>query len=114
MGQIVNSDAVIIGPYAQALTIDNKLRSFVYMFGLPHKEPDLLRKYSCTHLAVDPTNEDFAARDYPELAQRVQLARYWFRDVMAYIYLLPAQAQSHDYKLNDFERAADILQIRKI
>jgi len=78
--QILGPNAVIIGPYAQALTIDNDIKSFIYMFGLKNKEPDLFDRFPITHLAVDLSNYDHAERDYPFLAKARRIGRYWFRD----------------------------------
>ena len=106
LAQIVNDDAVVIGPYAQALTIDNRLRSFVYMFGLPHKEENLFQKFHCTHLAADITNEEAAMEDYPELKGRVKLARYWVRDVTVNISGIPDKKNASQYMPTDYEKAS--------
>jgi len=106
LAQILTPDATIIGPYAQALTIDNKIRSFVYMFGLPHKDPDLFRKFGCTHIAVDAANEDIARRDYPEVAGSLQLARYWIRDVTANVSAIIGEQIRTKYQPTDYEIAA--------
>lgn len=106
LAQIVNSDAIVIGPYAQALNIDNNLRSFVYMFGLPNKEDNLFQKFHCTHLATDITNEQVALKDYPELEGRMKLARYWVRDVTVNILAVPDQENAGQYTPTDYEKAS--------
>jgi tetratricopeptide (TPR) repeat protein/4-amino-4-deoxy-L-arabinose transferase-like glycosyltransferase len=81
LDEIVSERAVIIGPYSQALTIDNRLKSFIYMFGLARKESDLFQRFPFTHLATDMTNWNRAVKDYPVLRDAPQVARYWIRDV---------------------------------
>ncbi|UCD16267.1 MAG: hypothetical protein JSV44_07300 [Candidatus Zixiibacteriota bacterium] len=110
--QILGHDAVVIGPYAQALTIDNDLRSFIYMFGLANKEPDLFERFPLTHLAVDLSNYGLAVRDYPFLASAPLIARYWFRDVTINIvrqndYLTGFEGRP--YLLSGYERAKAFL-----
>jgi len=47
--RVVSNKAVIGGPYAQALTIDNKLKSVTYMFGLSGKERGRFGRFPVTH-----------------------------------------------------------------
>jgi len=79
--QILNDDAVIGGPYSQAVTIDNDLRSFIYMFGLKRQEPDLFKRFPVTHFASDISNWELAEKDFPGMSLASPVARYWIRDV---------------------------------
>jgi hypothetical protein len=81
LARVVGKEAVVCGPYAQALTIDNHLKSFVYMFGLSQKEPDLFYRFPITHLAADLSNWEKALEDYPWLRSSFKGASYWIRDV---------------------------------
>jgi len=106
--RIVGKNAVIAGPYAQAVTIDNNLRSFVYMFGLAYSEPDLFRRFSITHLAIDVSNWTKAVADYPELLNSPPPAQYWIRDIelsIIRIYDAVGLSEDIDYKPTDYEKA---------
>lgn len=78
---VISNDAVIVGPYSSALTIDNNIRSFVYMFGLSNKEDSLFTQYPITHIATDVSNWEDAVKDFPELEKSEKLTHYWLRDV---------------------------------
>lgn len=106
LAQVVSEDAVIIGPYSSALTIDNRLSSFIYMFGLSGKEPDLFDKYPITHLAIDITNWDKAIRDYPILEKSKLSSRYSVRDIdISIIRICDANIPASHYRPTSFERA---------
>nr|MBN2277027.1 hypothetical protein [candidate division Zixibacteria bacterium] len=102
--------AVIAGPYAQAVTIDNNLKSFVYMFGLANKEPDLFARFPITHLAMDISNWDKAVGDYPYLLKSSRVAQYWIRDIelsLIRVYgAVPSPPGCH-YELTDYEKAQE-------
>lgn len=107
--QIVDDGAVLAGPFSQSLSIDNRLRSVIYMFGLIRKEPDLFRRFPITHLTTDVSNWELATRDYPELSTSLSITRYWIRDVGVEIYMLGGwdrQTAGSRYRLTDYERAA--------
>jgi len=109
LAQIVNPEAVIIGPYAQALTIDNKLKSFIYMFGLARKEPALLQQFPITHLALDVTNWGAAVTDYPQSKNVLEVGRYWVRDIGIRVLKLDdliLKKYGRAYRPSDFEIGA--------
>jgi tetratricopeptide (TPR) repeat protein len=109
LAQIVNPEAVIIGPYAPALTIDNKLKSFIYMFGLARKEPALLQQFPITHLALDVTNWGAAVKDYPQCKNVLEVGRYWVRDVEIRVLKLDdltLKKYGRAYRPSDFEIGA--------
>ncbi|MFH2036661.1 MAG: hypothetical protein ABIJ45_09685 [Candidatus Zixiibacteriota bacterium] len=108
MAQILDSEAVIAGPFSNALTVENNLRSFIYMFGLSRTDPDLFNKIPITHLAVDATNWERAVKDYPWLpGVSSPVSTYWIRDVEISIIMVgkPSGATQVPYELTDFERA---------
>ncbi|MBN2226663.1 MAG: phospholipid carrier-dependent glycosyltransferase [candidate division Zixibacteria bacterium] len=98
MHQILGPNAVVAGPFSSALTIDNDIRSFIYMFGLTQKEPDLFDRFPITHLAVDLSNFGPAQRDYPFLSETRMVGRYWFRDVTVRILQRPDPVWGYDGK----------------
>jgi 4-amino-4-deoxy-L-arabinose transferase-like glycosyltransferase len=79
--QVVSSDAVIVGPYASAVTIDNRLKSFIYMFGLVRNEPELFHHFPLTHMVIDVTNWQEAKKDFPNLDSCHFVSSYWIRDI---------------------------------
>ncbi|UCD93791.1 MAG: hypothetical protein JSU69_08450 [Candidatus Zixiibacteriota bacterium] len=108
LAQVAGGEAVIIGPYASALTIDNRLRSFIYMFGLVRNEPDLFHRFPVTHLAIDVTNWNEAIKDSPGLDSSFFLSRYWIRDIEISIIRLNDAALDRrevPYKLTNYEKA---------
>ena len=106
--RVVSNKAVIGGPYAQALTIDNKLKSVTYMFGLSGKERGRFGRFPVTHLAVDISNWRQAQKDFPILKDSYKLADYWLRDIkidlVSIAQTLPARA-GINYSMTDFEKA---------
>ncbi len=56
LGTMLNQDAVITGPYGATLTIDDSLKSVIYMFGLSNVQKDLFTRFNVTHVATDYGN----------------------------------------------------------
>jgi hypothetical protein len=86
--QMLDKDAVIAGPYAPALTIDNEFKSVIYMFGLSNVQSDLFEKNRITHIVVDFANETQARKQFPELTQAEVLAEMVVRDETIRLYRL--------------------------
>ncbi len=108
LAQILAPEAVVIGPYAQSLTIDNNLKSFIYMFGLAQTEPDLFEKQPLTHLAVDISNWESAAAKYPLLSRVNWITSYWIREIQIRIVRLDDSILAEwgrTYNPTDFEKA---------
>jgi len=106
---MVGDDAVVCGPFAQALTIDNEVKSFIYMFGLTRRETDLFSRYPITHLAADISNINRAAKDYRDvMGSSYKLADYWLRDIKIDVISLAAsmpKRSTHRYVPTNFEKA---------
>ena len=104
----IGQEAVLIGPYAQALTIDNELRSFIYWFGMARKDPNLFNKYPLTHLAVDNSNMGLALQAYPFLKNAEEVTSYVTRGIEFRIIRLDDSMLLRNnirYSLSDFEKA---------
>ncbi|HSG99195.1 MAG TPA: tetratricopeptide repeat protein [candidate division Zixibacteria bacterium] len=86
IAEILPETAVLTGPYAPALTIDNQLGSVIYMFGLADLEPDLFEKYPITHMVIDKSNYDKAQGLYAELAGARFLAALVIREQAVHLY----------------------------
>ncbi|MDH4157169.1 MAG: hypothetical protein OEW00_07840, partial [candidate division Zixibacteria bacterium] len=67
MQMILSPGAVISGPFAPLLTLENRLGTVIHMFGVSQADPDLFRRFPITHLLADKANEDRAEEDYPGL-----------------------------------------------
>jgi 4-amino-4-deoxy-L-arabinose transferase-like glycosyltransferase len=114
LNRIVGEGAVITGPFAQTLTIDNELKSFIYMFGMVNKEPNLFDKIPITHLALDESNIQYAFSDYPELAGSTEIAQYNDKNVVIRMIRVSNEIlnQRADlYRLTDYENSNDFFAV---
>ncbi|MFQ5607412.1 MAG: tetratricopeptide repeat protein, partial [Candidatus Zixiibacteriota bacterium] len=100
LSELIDSHAVVTGPYTPALTIDNELRGVIYMFGLTNVEKDLFQRFPITHVAVDRTNWNLALRDFPFLKPARKLAEMSVRDQVIALFRVPGA----DAPETDFER----------
>ncbi len=111
----ISEDAVLIGPYAQALTIDNNIRSFIYWFGMAQKEPRLFAEYPVTHIAADVSNWDMLFKDYPFLNQTIRwVSNYRFRDIETRVARMPDDYMvqyNRNYNLTDYEKGIGYFQL---
>ena len=99
---MVGPQAVLTGPYAATLAIDNELRSIIYMFGLANRQEDLFTGYPVTHIATDQTNWQAALKDFPFLASSEKIVEMVVRDQIIDLYRVPGALSP----LTDFERGA--------
>ncbi|UCE23841.1 MAG: hypothetical protein JSU74_11160 [Candidatus Zixiibacteriota bacterium] len=109
LGRILGENAVVSGPYAPVLSLENDLKSFVYYFGVARVDSLLLRQYPITHLAMDESNWELAVKDYPELASVVPSTVYWIRDYgvkICNISRVFGNEEAATYQETDFEKAA--------
>ena len=84
---VVSSEAVISGPYAPALTLENRFMNLIHMFGVASVDPDFFKKYPVTHLLLDKSNLEIARKNYPELMDKaVSICKYRIggRDISLY------------------------------
>lgn len=112
VGCILGPDAIISGPYAPALTIDNEVKSFIYLFGVAEVDSTLFDRFPITHLAVDISNFNEAVASYPQLAQAPVVARYWIRDyevMLLNISEIFANPRARAYQESGYETAAEYI-----
>ncbi len=104
----ISENAVLIGPYAQALTIDNNIKSFIYWFGMAQKEPRLFVKYPVTHITADLSNWDMLFKDYPFLKRSIRwVSDYRIRDIETRLARMPDEYMVRYnpwYSQTDYER----------
>ncbi len=74
------ADAVLTGPYAPNLTMDNSHKNLIYTFGLKVDDRDLFERFPITHLVGDYGNLDEAARKFPRTKDNVEVSIWMFRD----------------------------------
>ena len=112
LNQNLGDHAVVAGPYSQSLTVDNDLKSFIYMFGMSSKDKTLFQKFPFTHLAVDASNLNVAKMVYPELKTSSEVAKYWIRDVEVSIQRIDREAMGLNptpYQLSGIEKVINFL-----
>ncbi|UCD93573.1 MAG: hypothetical protein JSU69_07325, partial [Candidatus Zixiibacteriota bacterium] len=102
VSQLIDRESVMTGPFAPAFSIDNNLKSFIYLFGLADKEKELLEEYPITHVITDRSNWDVAIKDYPSLSSALLLRWMRLRDGVVELYRLPDAT----VPTTDYERAA--------
>jgi hypothetical protein len=112
LAQILGIDAVLIGPYSNALAINSNLKTIIYMFGLSKNEPDLFKRFPVTHLATDITNWEAALKAYPWLKKNTSFTTsYWIRDIeISIIRILPNPdfTNNSDYQMSNYEKAMQL------
>lgn len=86
LGELLDPEAVLVGSYATGLTLENRLKNVVYMFGTSRADfnPSLFDDYPITHLAIidDKSNPVFSNyEDVAALARKVTSFRIGNRDV---------------------------------
>lgn len=84
--QMVDSEAILTGPYAPALTIDNNLKSVIYVFGLANIEKDLFERFPITHIVSDRHNWQRAIKDFPFLNSSLMVVQTVIRDQVLSLY----------------------------
>lgn len=111
LGKILGPGAVLSGPYAPYLTLENNLGTVIHMFGVSSPDPDLFKKYPVTHLLVDSGNESRAKEDYPDIMESAtHLLTYHLADQKIRLYRIAGHTgneSANRYRLSMFERLLD-------
>jgi tetratricopeptide (TPR) repeat protein len=116
LGLILGSEALISGPYAQTLTMDNKSRLMLRMFAGWPKDPDLFQKFPLTHLAMEAKGgqRGQASKDYPQVMKNAKLiTTYHLRNFQVQILRVAESGgdpESKNYRLSDFEKAKSLIE----
>lgn len=82
LGALIEGEAVITGPYAPTLTIDNHHKLVIYSFGLAEKQFDLFQKFPITHVAASVNDFRSAQRVYPEMSDDRDVVRWLVRNIV--------------------------------
>jgi len=105
IGGLLYKDAVLTGPYAPAVAIDNKLKVVIYNFGLSDVEYDLFDKFPISHIATGRYNWDLAREHFPFLKSSTELTLLTIREFMGGLFRVPNAA----VPMTDFEKGATFL-----
>ncbi len=73
LGFVLSETAVLSGPFAPLLTLENRLQTVIHMFGVTDPDPVIFAKYGFTHLLLDSGNEKKANEYYPEIIDSAPL-----------------------------------------
>lgn len=79
MENALADDAVLTGPYAPNLTIDNHHKNIIYTFGLKYDDTDLFSRFPITHLVGDYGNLEQAYRKFPQTKDNFEVSLWMFR-----------------------------------
>ncbi len=102
IGEIVAPEAVLTGPYAPVLLMQNRLHGVIYHFGLAYIEKDLFRRIPISHIVADRPNWEMAVRDFPYLKGSIRLAEMPLRDFAIGLF----RVGESNIPLTDFEEGA--------
>ena len=111
LGQILGQEAVISGPYSQALVMENKLKLVLRMFHPGDEDPDFFLRYPITHVALEEKGgqRKQTFTDYPEVMKNARpVATYHLRNFPVQILRVAESSgnpKTKNYKLSDFEKA---------
>jgi 4-amino-4-deoxy-L-arabinose transferase-like glycosyltransferase len=65
----VGAGALVTGPYAQSMTLENDLPALIHMFGTARPDPALFQHFPVTHLLLDDGNIARMSEDYPKVME---------------------------------------------
>jgi len=107
LGQILNESAVVSGPIAPTLLLENDLKGFIYAVGISDYDPDLFLKNPVTHFAIDINAADLILEKYPQFKKAHMVTDYWINDVRVVIMRisdLTGNPEAARYELTDYEK----------
>ncbi len=115
MENALSANAVLTGPYAPNLTIDNSHKNIIYSFGLKYETADLFSRFPITHLAGDYGNLDQADIKFPQTKDKVEVALWTFRDTGVRLLRLGGSfSQMRGLPETAFEKSDRFLKIRTV
>jgi 4-amino-4-deoxy-L-arabinose transferase-like glycosyltransferase len=109
LGLILSPGAVISGPYAPALALENNLGCVINIFGTTRPDSLMFRRYPITHLILEHSNEEVARQLYPQIMDKARLVCHYYvncRKVSIYrIARITGNPRAAEYLLSNFEMA---------
>ncbi|KAA3631464.1 MAG: hypothetical protein DWP97_13045, partial [Calditrichaeota bacterium] len=104
-------NAVLSGPFAPSLNLENNLGTVIHMFGVSHADKNLFEKFPITHLLVDSGNETKAKEDYPDIMEHAShIITYHVGLEQIRLYRIAGYTgnpEADSYILSDLERFID-------
>jgi 4-amino-4-deoxy-L-arabinose transferase-like glycosyltransferase len=113
LGEILNRDAIIVGPMAPTLLLENNLKGMFYAVGISKNDSLLFEKYPATHFAIDLSASSIIGEEFPRLKEAKLIADYWIRDSNVGIYRidrLTGNVVAQNYIPTDYEKACQFLE----
>ncbi len=109
ISQLIDENSVITGPYAPALSIDNRLGALIYMFGLSDVERELFDRTPITHIVTDGSNWREAKEHFPKLQNSTIVCQFVIKNRTIQLYRVPEDR----VPLTDFEKGVNYYIERK-
>lgn len=106
LAEIIDSEAILSGPFAPTLTTDNELHSIIYMFGLSNVQTDLFERFGITHILTDETNWKMAQVSFPQMKSAWRVVQMAIREEVISLYRLSEAS----VPMSDFERGVSFRQ----
>jgi len=106
LGQILGKNAVITGPMAPTLLLENNLRGMIYAVGISEADTGLFKKFPATHFAIDVASAQIVIDEFPQLDKAKLIADYWVRDTDVGIYKIwgaTGNVPAEQYVSTDYE-----------
>jgi len=106
IGAILGDNAILCGPMAPTLLLENNLKGIIYAVGISDLDPDFFRKNPVTHFLIDAEASGSIINKFPELKKAETVSEYWIRDskiLLVRISDCSGNLNAGNYKLTDFE-----------
>ncbi|MFH2036822.1 MAG: hypothetical protein ABIJ45_10500 [Candidatus Zixiibacteriota bacterium] len=116
IGTILNRNAVLCGPMAPTLLLENNLKGIIYAVGISDQDPDFFKKNPATHFLIDAEASGTIIKKFPELENAKTVGEYWIRDAkILLVRISDIVDKSHSsYHLTDYEIGKRFLDQREV
>jgi len=107
LGRILDQDAVLSGPLAPTMLIENRLGGLIYGSGVTDQDSSFFEKYPVTHLIVEINRSADIVEKFPSLDKPQPVTDFWIRDfqyIVVRINELTGNRRAALYQPTDFER----------
>ncbi|MCP4570231.1 MAG: hypothetical protein GY841_21845 [FCB group bacterium] len=78
LGRVLSPAAVVSGPFAPALTLENDLGCVIHIFGTSRTDSTLFQRLPITHLLLEKSNEKVARELYPEVMGKARIICHYY------------------------------------
>jgi len=108
LGQILGKNAVICGPIAPSMLLENKLRGNIYAVGVTDNDPRFFAENPITHFVIDAMASGHVLNKYEKLMSAIEITDYYIRDakiLVVDVSRLTGNEQAALYQPTDYEIA---------